>query len=88
MMLAQGRGRAEAAASNAADALPCRVYAACVQAVAATNEKLASGLFRLPGKKVQTTIEPATDYYLAEVWRGSRGCVLSAEQLPRSSICV
>ncbi|EFN53814.1 hypothetical protein CHLNCDRAFT_25450, partial [Chlorella variabilis] len=29
-------------------------------------EKLASGLFRLPGKKVQTTIEPATDYYLAE----------------------
>lgn len=40
----------------------------CMQAVAAANESLAKGTFRpVVGKSVATTIEPATDYYLAEV---------------------
>ncbi|KAI3425163.1 hypothetical protein D9Q98_008934 [Chlorella vulgaris] len=39
---------------------------AAEKAVAEMNEKLKQGLFRLTGKKVETTIEPATDYYLAE----------------------
>jgi hypothetical protein len=46
----------------------CLLFAAfLLQAVAEMNEKLKQGLFRLTGKKVETTIEPATDYYLAEV---------------------
>ena len=48
------------------DALPCLLPANLLQAVAAVNEKLASGAFRLPGKQVVTTIEPAGDYYIAE----------------------
>lgn len=40
--------------------------ALAAQAVAAVNEQLAAGAFRLPGKKVATTIEPACDYYIAE----------------------
>ncbi|PRW33638.1 hypothetical protein C2E21_7673 [Chlorella sorokiniana] len=39
---------------------------AAEKAVAAVNEQLAAGAFRLPGKKVATTIEPACDYYIAE----------------------
>jgi len=43
-----------------------------LQAVAAANEALANGTFRpVVGKKVATTIEPATDYYLAEVGVGA-----------------
>lgn len=61
--------------------------ALAAQAVAAVNEQLAAGAFRLPGKKVATTIEPACDYYIAEasfkrqatVWEACVGsCVLHA----------
>jgi hypothetical protein len=45
-----------------------------LQAVAAVNAALAAGTFRrVIGKSVATTIQPAEDYYLAEV--GVTGCV-------------
>ncbi|PSC69985.1 methionine-S-oxide reductase [Micractinium conductrix] len=40
--------------------------AAAEKAVAAVNEQLKNGTFRIRGKKVETTIQPATDYFLAE----------------------
>lgn len=54
----------------------CNLQRQCLaaQAVAAVNEQLAAGAFRLPGKKVATTIEPACDYYIAEA-SGHRACI-------------
>ncbi len=47
------------------------------QAVAAVNEQLAAGTFRLSGKKkVATTIEPACDYYIAEASQPQRALFL------------
>ena len=44
--------------------------------MAAVNEQLKNGTFRIRGKKVETTIQPATDYFLAEVsaCRSPRAC--------------
>ena len=49
---------------------------ALLQAVAAANAALAAGTFRrVIGKSVATTIQPAEDYYLAEVgWGWLAGC--------------
>lgn len=66
-------------ACHAAQRCCLLTYLIChaVQAVAAVNEQLAGGAFRLPGKKVATTIEPACDYYVAEA-----SCAPSRLDLP------
>ena len=65
--------------------------------MAAANEALASGTFRpVVGRSVVTTIEPACDYYLAEVrwvgaglgWWGARGSsfIIACRSLGRRAL--
>jgi hypothetical protein len=48
--------------------------AAAEKKVEEVNAALAAGTYRKKGAKVATTIEPATDYYIAEVRLHARAC--------------